>query len=119
MNEIEIHRLDTLIEEHAETKLIAMIDGKFVGTMGVEFDGLTVASFRQLFVEVEERRRGIATALIEEACAIATDAGCVAINASLSDENHVLYADFYRPLGFVLAFKRPGCAATIARPLNP
>ena len=64
-----------------------------VGFVNVLWDGLVPAWIQDAMVAVDARRRGVGTALVEQATRAAHEAGCEWLHADFDDHLRCLYLD--------------------------
>src|SRR4051812_1586277 len=81
-----------------EMFLVAVVEGAVIGTVMAGYDGHR-GWINYLAVDPEHRRRGIATALLNEAERMLRKLGCPKINLQVRFTNHAAL-DFYRRVGF-------------------
>src|SRR5262245_5338296 len=108
--ELMLARLDEIVLDeanvHAGRTRVAIVDGTVVGFATLVFGD--VAELEDLFVDPDWMRRGIATALIEDAVAIARVRGVPRIEVTGNDHARA----FYEAVGFV-------AVGTVDTPLGP
>lgn len=117
---ITIQRFDITVDGERTTKYFALEEtAKYVvGFVDLRCDGLRSASFRQLFVLPDLRRRGIGRKLVE-ACAVrARLSGCETIGASVAHGN-VDALDFYAKLGYSVCYVFDDGSTLVAKRLRP
>lgn len=98
--------LEIEIAGKATTVCHALEGNQVVGTCSVKSRGMLVANISRLYVVPEHRRKGIATTLIGQCCAFASDQGSEAIAVSIEPTNRAVIP-FYRKLKFRLAWEWP------------
>ncbi len=82
----------------AGVQLVADADGLVVGQVGVDVAPYGVA-YIGMYVDVDWRRRGVGTMLVEAAVSAARDAGCHKVGLQVWPHNQAARA-LYRKLGF-------------------
>jgi ribosomal protein S18 acetylase RimI-like enzyme len=86
LHPIKLHRLERVIDGERYTVISAMLRGEFVGTVEVQCVHER-AHIYFLFVAPAARRRGVATKLLEDCCAVAKRSGCKDVQLACSKTN--------------------------------
>src|SRR4051812_23581407 len=114
-NSLRVARRGTLEPVPGHPALLAEEDGR---VLGVLTSLLAPPQCEVLTLHVEERRRGLGTALLAEAGLIAADAGCARLWLITTNDN-VDALRFYQRRGFRLAALYPGAVDESRARLKP
>jgi predicted GNAT family acetyltransferase len=98
--------LEIEIAGKATTVCHALEGNQVVATCSVQSRGMLVANIARLFVMPEHRRKGIATTLVQQCCAFASDNGSEAVAVSIEVNNRCVIP-FYTKLKFRLSWEWP------------
>lgn len=104
MHTNKILALNTRVDGQPQTKLAALADGVFVGTLDVMLESRISACIRGLWVEPCFRLQGIGGKLLEVAEELARANGCKTLGMSVKREN-VDAALFYQNRGYHVAYE--------------
>lgn len=98
----DIAKFETYLGNRYKTQLIAICDGLVIGTAHVQYKGVSVPYISSLYVDSRCRRRGVATELLKECCAICAASGAVSASLLIDSDNkevEPIYTKFgFRPV---------------------
>jgi ribosomal protein S18 acetylase RimI-like enzyme len=95
----EIDRIEDYYGEHAGCFMVATRDGLLAGTFGLEAAGEAIAELRRMYVDPDQRRMGIARAMLRHAEDLARTRGNTRLVLSTSELQKAALA-LYRASGF-------------------
>lgn len=101
---VQILRIEVEVEQVHEVQFVVIENGKLIARVGVRCRGLMVATFRQLYVVPECRKRGIGKQLVMACIREAREAGCCVINLSVAANNRSVIP-WYNAQGFIAALE--------------
>ncbi len=124
-DDITMQRMDATVDGIRFGRVIAMNEaGLFCGCIDIQFedivDGMSVprvsASICKLFVRPLDRRRGIATRLVEYCLVLSKISGCKSLGLHLAKGNNNAAA-LYRKMNFIFAYQYDDGSEIVVRVL--
>ena len=100
---MKYNSIDVVVDDTKETLITASNDKQIVGTVSIGYKNKKSAYIRMLYVDVNYRRMGIASTLLEYCRDLTSKEKCESISLVVKTDNDIAIK-FYKKSGFIIAY---------------
>lgn len=100
---MKYNSIDVIVDDTKETLITAFNDKQIVGTVSIGYKNKKSAYIRMLYVDINYRRMGIATTLLEYCHDLISKEKCESIGLVVKGDNDIAIK-FYKKLGFKIVY---------------